>query len=54
MFMRLKEEKKIVVSCPDVMFNVETLKQDQDAWYLDFVKKHDIKKIVESSGLVRW
>ncbi|XP_046851605.1 uncharacterized protein LOC124444945 isoform X1 [Xenia sp. Carnegie-2017] len=53
MFMRLKEEKKIVVSCPDVMFNVETLKQDQDAWYLDFVKKHDIKKIVESSGLVR-
>ena len=52
-FLRVKRQKRISVSCPDVMFNIDK-PVIKDEWYLDFVMKHDIKKIVEPNGKVRW
>ena len=51
--MKIKKQKRIAVSCPDVMFNIDKL-EVEDGDYLDFAMKHDIKKIVEPDGRVRW
>ena len=53
LFMKIKKQKRIAVSCPDVMFNIDKL-EVEDGDYLDFAMKHDIKKIVEPDGRVRW
>ena len=42
-----------VVSCPDVMFHTQ-VPQVTDEELVDFANKHDIKKIVEADGRVRW
>ena len=42
-----------VVSCPDVMFHVQS-PQAKDEGLADFAKKHEIKKIVEADGRNRW
>lgn len=49
----MKQKKKIAVSCPDVMFNIDRPHID-DAKYLAFANKHDIRKIVEPNKDVRW
>ena len=46
--------KKIAMSCPDVMFNIAKPKDDNDGRYVDFVKKYDLKRIIETNGRVRW
>ena len=54
-FWRLKTHypEKIVVSCPDVMFNTY-FREIPDKRYVDLARKWDVKKWVESSGRVRW
>lgn len=42
-----------VVSCPDVMFQAQK-PQVRDEDLVNFANKHDIKKIVEANGQVRW
>ena len=55
LFWRLKKEKlgKIAVSCPDVMFNVIS-RDVSDNEYASFANKHEIHKLIESDGRVRW
>ena len=59
LFLRLKEHRgqsrlgRTVVSCPDVMFYSQPQPvQDEDL--LSFANKHEIKKIIEADGRVRW
>lgn len=52
-FWKMKKMKRIAVSCPDVMFNIDQA-GGKDAGYLNFARKYDIKKIVEPNGRVRW
>ena len=42
-----------VISCPDVMFNVHP-NEVKDGELVDFAKKHQIRKILEADGRVRW
>jgi hypothetical protein len=53
LFWKIKKQKKIAVSCPDVMFNVDRQKVE-DEKFLPFANKHDIRKIVEPNKQVRW
>ena len=49
----LSQDVAAVVSCPDVMFHTQNPKV-RDEELVDFAKKHDIKKIVEADGKIRW
>lgn len=53
LFMKIKRQKRITVSCPDVMFNIDKPKVE-DSEFVNFATKHEIKKIVEPNGRVRW
>jgi hypothetical protein len=55
LFWRLKLEhpEKIVVSCPDVMFDSHD-RQIPDQKYAALAQKWDVMKWVESDGRVRW
>ena len=55
MFWRLKTShpEKIVVSCPDVMFNTYS-REIPDGSYEALARKWSVKKWVESNGRVRW
>ena len=54
-FWRLKSKhpEKVVVSCPDVMFNIYS-REIPDERYGALARKWDVKKWVESNGRVRW
>ena len=43
----------LAVVCADVMFNIGTPKIHNEA-LMEFATKHDIKKMVNSDGSVRW
>ncbi|PFX11783.1 uncharacterized protein LOC111319224 [Stylophora pistillata] len=51
--LKLKHPEKVVVSCPDVMFDTYE-PEVPDEKYDALVKKWDVKKWVESNGRVRW
>ena len=51
--MKAKNPEKLLVSCPDVMFNIHE-REIRDEEYVDFANKHNIHKLVEASGRVRW
>lgn len=51
--MKLKHPEKIVVSCPDVMFNVYP-REIPDDKYTGLAQKWEVKKWVDSDGRVRW
>jgi hypothetical protein len=53
LFWKIKKQKKIAVSCPDIMFNIDRTKVE-DEKFVAFANKHDIKKIVEPNNQVRW
>ena len=55
LFWRLKREhpERLVISCPDVMFNTYERKIS-DHKYAALAQKWDVKKWVESDGRVRW
>ena len=53
-FWRAKKSKQVAVSCPDVMFNIASPTDDDDAKYLNFASRYELKKIVETDGRVRW
>ena len=55
LFWRLKLKKPglVVVSCPDVMFNIYD-REVPDANYADLANKWHVKKWVDSSGRIRW
>lgn len=42
-----------IVSCPDVQFSVQP-KEVKDTELVEFAKKHQIRKIIEADGRVRW
>lgn len=54
-FWRLKSKhpRKVVISCPDVMFNVNS-RDIPDKKYAALARKWEVKKWVESNGRVRW
>lgn len=55
LFWRLKMNHpgEIVVSCPDIMFNIYN-REITDDKYAALAKKWEVKKWVESNGRVRW
>ena len=54
-FWRLKSShpEKVVVSCPDVMFNIYS-RDIPDERYAALARKWQVKKWVESNGRIRW
>ena len=50
---RLKSYGNVAVVCADVMFNIDT-PSTTDSEYAAFANKHEIKKLVEPDGRVRW
>ena len=55
LFWRLKLEhpERLVISCPDVMFNTYE-REIPDNKYVDLAQKWKVKKWVDSDGRVRW
>jgi len=55
LFWRLKRKhpEKVVVSCPDVMFNIYH-REIPDDKYTSLAQKWEVKKWVDSDGRVRW
>ncbi|KAL9982210.1 hypothetical protein ACROYT_G011023 [Oculina patagonica] len=51
--LKLKHPEKVVVSCPDVMFNTYE-REIPDHKYAALSQKWDVKKWVDSNGRVRW
>ena len=51
--LKLKHPEKVVVSCPDVMFETHEL-EIPDEKYVALAQKWDVKRWVESNGTVRW
>lgn len=51
--LKMKHPGKIVISCPDVMFNIYD-RDITDDKYAALARKWEVKKWVDSSGKVRW
>ena len=51
--LKLKHPDKVIVNCPDVMFNT-FVREIPDPKYLALTQKWRVKKWVESDGRVRW
>ena len=51
--LKTKHPEKVVVSCPDVMFNTYS-REIPDKRYAALARKWQVKKWVESNGKVRW
>lgn len=51
--LKVKHPGKIVVSCPDVMFNIYP-REIADDEYTSLAQKWEVKKWVDSDGRVRW
>ena len=45
--------RELVVSCPDVMFNIMS-RDVRDEELVTFANQHEIHRIVEANGRVRW
>ena len=51
--LKLKHPERLVISCPDVMFNTYE-REIPDNKYVDLAQKWKVKKWVDSDGRVRW
>ena len=48
-----RSPRELAVSCPDVMFNIMS-RDVRDEELVTFANQHDIHRIVEANGRVRW
>ena len=51
--LKFKHPERLVISCPDVMFNTYE-REIPDNKYVDLAQKWKVKKWVDSDGRVRW